>query len=982
MTDHHLNALPKAYRLEEYELVRVLGSGGFGITYLGYDHNLDKAVAIKEYLPVDIAGRTGDRSVVPQTEEFRDDFNWGLERFLDEARTLARFTHPNIIQVYRFFEAHGTAYIVMEYAEGETLADLLKRRGTLTEDELKTILLPLLAGLEDVHQAGILHRDIKPGNIMLRALDGSPVLVDFGAARQAVGARSRSMTAIVTPGYAPIEQYSTRGHQGSWTDVYALGGVCYRALTGELPAEATDRVRSDPLIPIMEAGRGKAGDEFLQAIDWALRVDEGERPQGVGEWRAALLGEGEVPAPASALSSRSEVPVSKVPAASPAGRSGLFRWALALVFVLLVGAGGWWGWQKYGERAGSFVAMVKSVLPALEEVPPGTSAEVETEPPGEAGTETPGKTEAPGETGAETQVAGAGETPLSDSVESEPSASMEEESEPEPDTPTSEVDRLLAAAEADLAARRLTSPVGNNAWERYQRVLTLAPAHPEAMAGMERVLGSYLELFGAAVAQEDFDRAAGYLERIRGLHPDSPALAEGEQRLASAKQTQADRLAENQAIREHLASFEAALRQQDFDGAAGYLARIRALRLDAPGLLAGEQRLAEARQAAELERQRQAEAEASRQAELFEEALRQGDFDGAASHLERVRELHPQAPVLAEGEQRLAEARQAAELERQRRVEEAARQAELFEEALRQGDLDGAASHLERVRELHPASPVLVEAQQRLAEARQAAELERQRLESEARVRKAVGEMVSIPGGTFRMGDLSGEGIDSEKPVHTVTIEPFELGKFEVTFAQWDACVDDGGCGGYRPDDEGWGRGNRPVINVSWDDTRTFINWLNDRTGGHYRLPTEAEWEYAARAGSTTKYHFGDDESLLCRYANHADTSTDYDWRNTTCSDGVGKRTAEVGRYQSNAFGLHDMHGNVWEWVADCWNDSYRGAPSDGSAWTSSECGRRVLRGGSWFNVPRFVRSANRGRDGSTVRDSRTGFRLVRVVQD
>ena len=326
--------------------------------------------------------------------------------------------------------------------------------------------------------------------------------------------------------------------------------------------------------------------------------------------------------------------------------------------------------------------------------------------------------------------------------------------EPEPDAPTSEVDRLLAAAEADLAARRLTSPVGNNAWERYQRVLTLAPAHPEAVAGMERVLGSYLELFGAAVAQEDFDRAAGYLARIRGLHPDSPALAEGEQRLATARQAQADRLAEGQAIRGHLASFEAALRQQDFDGAAGYLARIRALRPDAPGLLAGEQRLAEARQAAELERQRQAEAEASRQAELFEEALRQGDFDEAAGHLARVRGLHPEAPVLAEGEQRLAKARQA--------------------------------------------------------------ESERQRQEAEARARELAGEMVSIPGGTFRMGDLSGEANAREKPVHTVTIEPFELGKFEVTFAQWDACVADGGCGGYRPDDGGWGRDNRPVINVSW----------------------------------------------------------------------------------------------------------------------------------------------------------------------
>ena len=202
--------------------------------------------------------------------------------------------------------------------------------------------------------------------------------------------------------------------------------------------------------------------------------------------------------------------------------------------------------------------------------------------------------------------------------------------------------------------------------------------------------------------------------------------------------------------------------------------------------------------------------------------------------------------------------------------------------------------------------------------------------------------MVDIPGGTFRMGDLSGEGDEDERPVHTVTVPAFRMGKYEVTFAQWDACVADGGCGGYRPDDEGWGRGNRPVINVSWDDAQLFIDWLNDKTGGNFRFPTEAEWEYAARAGSTTKYHFGDSESQLCRYANHADSSTDYSNINKTCSDGVGKRTAAVGRYQPNAFGIHDMHGNVWEWVEDCWNDSYIGAPSDGGTWASGDCTQHV----------------------------------------
>ena len=291
---HPLNALPQGHRLQEYELVRVLGFGGFGMTYLGFDHNLDKAVAIKEYLPSAFATRTADGSVAPQASDLSGNFQWGRERFLDEARTLARFDHRHIIKVHRFFEAHGTAYIVMEYAEGETLSAHLDRKGPLSEAGLKAILYPLLDGLAVVHGADFLHRDIKPGNIVLRDADGSPVLLDFGAARQAIGARSRSVTAIGTPGYAPIEQYSERGQdQGAWTDIYALGGVCYRALTGDVPDEAPARVPNDPLVPVSQRCAGQASQGFLSAIDAALQVYGAGRPQSVAAWRAMLaVGEG------------------------------------------------------------------------------------------------------------------------------------------------------------------------------------------------------------------------------------------------------------------------------------------------------------------------------------------------------------------------------------------------------------------------------------------------------------------------------------------------------------------------------------------------------------------------------------------------------------------------------------------------------------------------------------------------------------------
>ena len=225
--------------------------------------------------------------------------------------------------------------------------------------------------------------------------------------------------------------------------------------------------------------------------------------------------------------------------------------------------------------------------------------------------------------------------------------------------------------------------------------------------------------------------------------------------------------------------------------------------------------------------------------------------------------------------------------------------------------------------------------------------------------------MVYIPGGTFRMGDLSGEGHGQQLPVHSVTVPSFWMGKREVTFSQWDACVADGGCS-HTPGDEGFGRGNRPVINVSWDDVQEFIAWLNARAGGGYRLPTESEWEYAARAGSETLYSWGDE--LGVNRANCDDCGSEWD----------DERTAPVGSFPANAWGLHDMHGNVWEWVEDCWNGNYEGAPGDGSAWLNGTCFLRVIRGGSWVNFPSSLRSSYRGWTNRSNRLDLLGFRLAR----
>src|SRR4051812_41790599 len=200
--DDNRYALPSGYRLNEYCIQHVLGHGGFGITYLAHDQRLDRKVAIKEFMPAVLAAREAGSTVIPRSPTAKKDYNWGLERFLKEARTLAQFSHPNIVRILTLFEANRTAYIVMCYEEGVSLGDHLKARGgTISAAELLAIAEPLLDGLDAVHKAGFLHRDIKPSNIFLRA-DGRPILLDFGTARQTIGNISRSMASVLTPGYA------------------------------------------------------------------------------------------------------------------------------------------------------------------------------------------------------------------------------------------------------------------------------------------------------------------------------------------------------------------------------------------------------------------------------------------------------------------------------------------------------------------------------------------------------------------------------------------------------------------------------------------------------------------------------------------------------------------------------------------------------------------------------------------------------------
>jgi serine/threonine protein kinase len=287
------NALPLGTELDGQFIVgRVLGSpGGFGITYLGFDTRLETPVAIKEYLPRDLATRADDGlSIVSHDATDAEPYRYGLTRFLDEARTLAKLDHPNIFRVRQFFEANGSAYLVMDYLEGLTLAEYLDRQpgGRIPEDKALALLRPILDGLRAIHAKGFLHRDVKPANIYLARTDGGgvrPTLLDFGAARQALGEQTRALSVVLTEHYAPFEQYHRKGRQGPWTDVYAAAATLYRMVTGNVPPTAPARLAEDELTPPAALG---CSQRLSAAIMAGLTLDAQARPQSVDAFLALL----------------------------------------------------------------------------------------------------------------------------------------------------------------------------------------------------------------------------------------------------------------------------------------------------------------------------------------------------------------------------------------------------------------------------------------------------------------------------------------------------------------------------------------------------------------------------------------------------------------------------------------------------------------------------------------------------------------------
>ena len=382
------DALPKGFKLHWYEIQGVLGRGGFGITYLARDTNLDCNVAIKEYFPIEYASREGHtQSLEPTTSDNNNVYAWGLEKFVIEARTLAKFSHKNIVRVSSVFDHNNTAYMVMDLEAGQSLSEVISSKVVFTESQLTSMLIGLMDGLDFVHSKGFIHRDIKPANIILRA-DGEPVLLDFGSARGALK-QTTKLTSLVSFGYTPFEQYNASSdQQGAWTDVYALAGTFHHMLLGTKPAEAMARAtalmngKPDPQLPLIDCEALGFSHQFLATLDAGLGFRVEERPQDMASWKQMLLAEqpsakSRKKAASARKAAAKDRTVLMPPASSdsitsfrgrksndakPGGAKAWGTIVATLFLVLGAGGGGFWFWQQQASSVAESISAEAAVV--------------------------------------------------------------------------------------------------------------------------------------------------------------------------------------------------------------------------------------------------------------------------------------------------------------------------------------------------------------------------------------------------------------------------------------------------------------------------------------------------------------------------------------------------------------------------------------------------------------------------------------------
>lgn len=883
--DNPRNALSPGYKLHWYTIKKILGQGGFGITYLAEDNNLHQNVAIKEFLPIEMAVRDQSSSVHPVSGEYGAQFTWGLERFQKEAQTLAKFKHPNIVRVFSVFSENNTAYMVMEYEHGKAMDELLKNKKTLSEAKLKEIILPILDGLKQVHAAGFIHRDIKPANIFIRN-DGTPVLLDFGSARQSFGEQTRTLTAMVSPGFAPFEQYVSKSDkQGPWTDIYGIAATMYRAIIGRSPAEAMDRSESlldnekDSIITASYIKPEGYSPTLLAAIDHGLAFKSENRPQSVSDWLAEI--EGNVIPDQSEIETviatenrdaaindvENETDVEKTEVLKPQENSK----KKPSIFKRLI---------KY-TLIGFAILFVLAIISDENKQKDKTVATDETDKNREV---------------------------QQDSTVNEITdvdvAPIIPEAEPAIDTTSEKITALLSQAEEDIQALRLTKPSGNNAVEKFQTILELDSANADAQKGLFNVATEYLNLTEKSIVDEKLDKASQYLNLAKEINSDHPDISSIENNLNDAidaakqkKQKIVDEAQQQELVMEpeQVEVKDSLISEQDRDKIKLLQARVK----DNP-------------------RDRDARKDMQKIMKSYETKLKDtieaGDYDTALAFIEEAKLIAPRSIRLKTLTKKIEQKKK------------------------------------EQANNLY-----------------QAGKLFRDELKNDLKAP----EMIVIPAGSFQMGSKRGarEFFTGENPVHSVRIKNnFAMSTKEVSVAEFAAFVDNtdyqteaewqGGCGYFEDEwkvdpDRNWKNpgfsqsNNNPVVCVSWNDAIAMARWLSKETGFTYRLPTEAEWEYAARANKKGDTYWGSQSDSQCQYENLMDFNEKENKPFFQCTDGY-IYTAPTGHFNANAFGLYDMLGNVLEFTMDCFNENYRGVPNDGSAMTKGNCGFKMLRGGAW----------------------------------
>lgn len=622
------NSLKTDHALHWYRIDKVLGQGGFGITYLAHDPNLDQQVAIKEYLPMELAVRDGDNSVYPASSANGERYQWGLDRFIAEARTLAKFKHPAIVRVLSVFEENNTAYMVMEYEQGESLQQVLDRRKTLSEEELIPILAPLLDGLELIHASGFIHRDIKPANIYIRE-DQSPVLLDFGSARQALGEQTKSLTSIVSPGYAPFEQYYSKSdRQGPWTDIYSLAATMYRAISGVMPMDAIDRSEAilkaerDIFVSAGEIGEGRYTPEFMAALDHALSFNEKKRPQSVAEWRAELG----IEKRNSGLVSRTTPPLDSKTRfdASPTPQDEVATQVATPTIP-----------SVRNDDALSNVAPAQ-ILPAVKPSPPALrkahwpwiSAAI--------------VASAVLAFGAWTQFGAGDDVSLDSFVDAVASLGPG----------GGDVESLVAHGDRALAAGQVYEPLAGSAIDYYRRAAELDPQNAGALQGIALIVGRMRKATERALTDNDLDTAAAYLETLRKLPGQFQANQSLEEEFREAQARNDADFVQQSRIQEFLNEAATDIAENRILAPSGdnALVRYRAIQMLDPD---------------NPEAKRGIDAIVNRLVEEHEAAVAAGDFTLARRRLREIEPLHDDPERYAALEQAFAAAVERSEAQTQ-----------------------------------------------------------------------------------------------------------------------------------------------------------------------------------------------------------------------------------------------------------------------------------------------------------------------------